>query len=154
VHRHFRELELNTLKFGDRFAELPALPGVGDGMLKGAVGKADKLSPNGDTAAVQRFNGYFVSFAQLAEDVGGVDAAVVQDDFAGRGTADSEFVLLPADGQAGSITFDEKTGDAAVASLGIDRREDQEEARFGGVGYPEFAAGQQVIATIGNRAGG
>lgn len=41
-----------------------------------------------------------------------------------------------------------------MTGFGIDGGEDEEEASFGGVGDPEFAAGDEVIAAIGNGASG
>jgi len=106
VHGHFGELELDALELGDGLAELAALAGVGDGVLQGAMSETNELGADGDAAAVEGFNGYFVAFAGFAEDVRGGDAAVVEDDFTGGRTANAELVFFAADGEAGSGAFD------------------------------------------------
>lgn len=154
LHGHFGELELDALELGDGFAELAALAGVADGVLERAVGEADELGADGDAAGVEGFDGHLIPFAGLAEDVLRRDAAVIEQHFAGGGAADTEFVFLAADGEAGGVAFNQKTGDAAVAGVGVDGGEDEEEAGFGGVGDPEFATGEEEIVAIGDGAGG
>lgn len=154
LHGHFGELELDSLELGDGFAELAALAGVADGVLEGAVGEADELGADGDAAGIKGFDGYLIALTGLAEDIFRRDAAVIEQDFAGGGAADAEFVLFAADGEAGGVAFDQEAGNAAVTGVGVDGGEDEEEAGFGGVGDPEFAAGEEIAIAIGDGAGG
>ena len=50
--------------------------------------------------------------------------------------------------------LDEKRGNASIAGVRVDRREDDEEIRFVGVGNPQLPAGQRkMVATLGRTGG-
>ena len=131
-----------------------AFLGVFGGMAPGSGGEAEQLRGDADATFVEGLDGDLVALADFAEDVGGGDAAVVEEKFAGGRGADAELVFLLADRKAGRIALDEEGGDALVAGAGIDGGEDDEEAGFGGVGDPELAAVEEVVVAVGARGGG
>ena len=57
------------LEGGNRFVELLALLGVGDGGVQGPLGNAQSLGGNADTTAVQGFHGDLEALALLAKEV-------------------------------------------------------------------------------------
>ena len=65
------------------------------------MARPSSLRGDADAAFVEGFDGDLVAFADLAEDIGGGDAAVVEEKLAGGGGADAELVFLLADGEAG-----------------------------------------------------
>ncbi len=66
-------------------------------------------------ADVEDVEGDVMAFADLAEEVGGGDLAVGEDQRAGGAAADAELVLFLADGEAGGAAFDEERGEAFFA---------------------------------------
>ena len=114
--------------------------------VQAPVARPRQLRGDADAAFVEGFDGDLVAFADLAEDVGGGDAAVVEEELAGGGGADAELVFFLADGETGGVALDEEGRDAFVAGGGVDGGEDDEEAGFGGVGDPELAAVEEVVA--------
>ena len=78
-------------------------------MVERAARQADHLRANGDAALVQRLDGDLVAFAHLAQHVFLRHAAVVQDQFAGGGSAETQLVFLLADLEAGEIALDQET---------------------------------------------
>ena len=122
-------------------------------MLERALREPDHLRADADAAFVERFDGDLVALADLAEHVALRHAAVFEDQLAGAAGADAELVFLLADREAGQAALDEERGDAAVAGLGIDGREHDEEVGFVAVGDPELAAVEhEVVAVLARRA--
>ena len=119
--------------------------GVTGGMAPGAGGQAEHLRADADAAFVQGLDGDFVALAGFAEHVVRGHAAVVEDQLAGAGGADSELVLLVADGESGRVFLDEECGDSLIAGGGVEGGEDDEEAGLGGVRDPKFAAVEEVV---------
>lgn len=80
----------HRLEIADVFAELLALIGVLDGVIKCSLGDTDHLRCNADTSLVENLNGNLVSFANLADDIllGNLDIVKGQD--TGGRRADTE----------------------------------------------------------------
>ena len=64
----------------------------------------------------------------FAEEVPGRDGAVVEQELAGGGAADTHLLLQPRDGEAGRVTLDDERGDAVVAGARVGLREHRVEA--------------------------
>ena len=115
-------------------------------MVERSPGEADHLGANPDPSLVQRFDGYLVALAGLADEVRGGDPAVFENQFAGAAGADAELLFLPAHGEAVVAAFDEKGGDAAVPGGRIGVGEDDEQIRLERVGDEELAAADDPVA--------
>ena len=74
---------------------------VGNGLVDGALGNAQSLGSDADTAAVQRSHGQLEALALDAEQTILRDDAVFHDQLAGGGTTDAHLVLGLADLEAG-----------------------------------------------------
>ena len=73
-------------------------------------------------------------------------STVFEDELARAAGADTELVFFLADREPGEAALDDERGDAAIAGLGIDRREDQEDVGLVRVGDPQLAAGEHVAS--------
>ena len=93
------------------------------------------------------------ALALLAEQVLGRDAAVVEEDLAGRRALDPHLRLDPADLEARRVGLDHERGDAGVAGLGIGLGEDDVEVRDAGVGDEALAAVEHVLVALAPRLG-
>ena len=131
VDRRARELVLHGLELGDRLAELLPLLRVLDGVIERAARQADHLRADADASLVQRFDGRLVALADLAEHVGlrarGSLREMSSHVLLARIPSLSSFLptVKPA-----NAALDDERGDAAIARLGIHRREDQEDVRL------------------------
>ena len=99
-------------------------------MIERALREADHLRADADASFVQRLDRDLVALADLAEHVRARHAAVLEQQLARAARADAELVFLLADREPGEAALDEKRGDAAVAGVGIDVGEDDEEVRL------------------------
>ena len=119
-------------------------------VIERALREADHLRADADASLVERLDRDLVALAWIAEHVGARHLAVLEDQLAGAAGANPELVFLLADREAGGPALDDERGDAAVAGVGIDRREDDEDVRFVAVGDPELAAGdRESVAALG-----
>ena len=92
--------------------------------------QAKHLRANADAAFVQRLNRDLVALANFAQHVLLGHAAVFQDQLAGAGSANAQLVFFFADGEAGKVLLDDECGDAFVSSRGVDRGQQNKDARL------------------------
>src|SRR4051812_29448534 len=100
---HVGELELHALELGDRLPELPALVGVGDRVVDRALGDPPRLRGDAEPRVVERAERDVHALVDLADQVRGGDADVVEDRLARRRALDPELVLELADAEAGTV---------------------------------------------------
>ncbi len=81
-----------------------------------ALGHADGERGDGDAAAIENLEAVDEAFALLAQQLGGGQAAVFEDHFAGGAGAHAELVFLLAGAEAGRALFDNEGGDAVLRS--------------------------------------
>src|SRR5690242_17079414 len=74
-------------------------------------------------------------------------------DIARAARANPELVLFLANRESGKTSLDDERGDAAVARLGIDGGEHEEDVRFVRVRDPQLAAVQPIRVAVLARAG-
>src|SRR6266540_410976 len=84
----------------------------------------------------------------LAEQVRGWDAAVVEEDLAGRRALDAHLRLDAADLEAGRVCFENEGGDTGVAAFRIGLREHGVHVRDAGVRDEALAAVEDVLAVV------
>ena len=135
-------------------AELLALARVRHGMVQRAARQADHLRADGDAPFVQRLDGDLVALAHGADHVLLRHAAVVQNQLAGGRSANAQLVFFLAHLESRKLALDQKRRDAAVSGIRIGVGEQQEQSRFGGVGDPQLAAGEQKMVARIHRARG
>ena len=117
-------------------------------MVERPLGEPNHLRTDADPSFVQGLDRNLVAFANLAKEVSTRDAALFKEQFARAARADAELVLFLAHREAGQSAFNEKRGDAAMAGIGIDGREHDEEIGFVRVRDPQLAAGEDPLVTI------
>src|SRR5436305_14645532 len=88
--RHVREVELDRLEVGEMGAELLALLRVGQRLLEGPLGDADRLGGDADAAAVEGGHGDLEAVSLLAETVAGRDAQVLEGQLGGARGVDAQ----------------------------------------------------------------
>ncbi len=98
----FGDFELHALKISNTLAELLAFAGVLEGVFQRAFRQAEHLRGDADAAFVQSFDGDFIAFADFAHDLTFADGDIFEDQFAGGGSADAEFVFFLTDAEARS----------------------------------------------------
>ena len=151
--RHVGELELGVLELAQRLAELLAGLYVIDSDLERAFRKAEGLCGNADTAAVQRIHGDLVAFAGFAQEVLFRDTAVGKDEFIGRAAADTHFLFLRAEGEAGRALFHDEGRDALAAERFVGHGEDDIGIGIVAVGDEHLGAVQHVFIAVKNGLG-
>ena len=140
LRHEFGNLKLNALELGETLAELPALLDIPQRVPESPFRDPDHLRSDRDTALVQRLDRDSVAVANLAYDVLSGYLAVIEEQLAGRRRPDPELVFFLANAEAWSVPFDQEGRDAPMARAGLGIRENQEQARFLGVGDPQFAS--------------
>jgi len=150
---HVGEHPLDGLEFADGFAESAAGAGVFDGLIEGALGKADGERGDADTAVVESGESDLEALAFFPEAGGDGDDAIVENDFDGGGTALAHFVFVAADFEAGCVGLEEEGGDSLPGRSGIGFGKDDEEAGSGAIGDPGFGAGEFVVIAIADSEG-
>src|SRR5512143_2740188 len=155
--RHARDLVADHLEVGDAGLELLALRRVADRELEHHLRSADRARAEGRAARVQRLHGDLEAVALFPDEVRGRDAAVLEDDLAGRRRAEPELLLFRSARKAGQravlVRNDGEARDLFVlvllGRLGRDAREDREESREAAVGDPLLRAVQDVLVRGG-----
>src|SRR4029453_8891538 len=104
-----------------------ALLRVLERQLEGSLRETRHLRADADAALVECLDRDLVALAGLAERVLLRHAAALQDQLAGRGSADPELVLLLADAEAGIRPLHQEARDPLVALRGIERRHHDEQ---------------------------
>src|SRR5450759_3339003 len=123
---------------------------------------ADRARAERRASRIQRLEGDLEAVTLLADEVRGGDAAVLEDDLAGRGRAEAELLLLGPAREAGQravlLRDDREAGDFLVAVLlgGVpgDPGEHREEPGEGAIRDPLFRAVQNVLVRRGVVDGG
>src|SRR5688572_10135017 len=118
IHRHIRQLELNTLECRDRFAELFPLLRVMQGCFEGALCHAQRHGGNADSPAIQYGERIDESVTWLAEQIVFGNTAVVKDDCGSIAGAKSQFVFLLSRRQSWRAFLDDE-GRNSVMSGGF-----------------------------------
>src|SRR5260221_7875272 len=117
---HVGEFELNGLKFTDGLAELLALLGIAGGGAERTLRHAERERGDGDAAAVENGEAACKALAFGAEEIGGGNVAVGEDDFRSVAGAEGKFILLLA-GTEGWHAFFEDEGAESLRVLGFVR---------------------------------
>ena len=149
---HVSQLELGVLELGDALAELDALLGILDGLLHGALAQAQSLRSDTDTAAVQSLHGDLEALALLAQHTILGDDAILEDQVAGRGTANTHLLLVLALREALVVLLHDESGDllhgaaALVDDLAGDGDDDE--------GISHVAVQDVVLAGLIQHSGG
>src|SRR3984957_17557174 len=125
-------------------AESFSLLGVARCGFECALANPYGLRGDADAAAVERFQRDSEALAFFAQAIFRGYAAILQRNFRGAREAQSHFIFVAADAEAGKIRLDEKGGDAAAACGGIGFGEDDIEAGASAGGGPGFGAVQDV----------
>ena len=107
---HLSQLELGVLECGNAAAELLALLDVSNGLFQSALGNAQSLRCDTDTAAVQSSHSQLEAAATHTQHTVSRDAAVLKDQLAGGRTADAHLVLSLTDGEARVGALHDKGG--------------------------------------------
>ena len=141
---HVGQLELGVLELAQAAAKLDALLGVLDSLVDGALGKAESLGGDTDTAAVEGLHSDLEAFAFLAEQVLLGNDAVFEDEVAGRAASDTHLLLVLTGGEAGEVLLNDEGGDAVVALALVGHGEHDESGGNVTVGDEALAAGQKV----------
>ena len=150
---HLSQLELGVLELGDGAAELLTLFDVGNGLVDGALGNAQSLGSDADTAAVQRSHGQLEALALDAEQTILRDDAVFHDQLAGGGTTDAHLVLGLADLEAGIGALYDEGADllllaAALVGDKTGNSDDDEHIGKAGVGDEDLGAVQLPVVAL------
>src|SRR6185437_6111247 len=99
---------LDQSKLGDALAKSLALLRVGDRRLQRVARAAHAGRSQFETADIQDVEGDDVSLADLAEQVFHRHLAIVENQRASRRSANTQLVLLGADGKTGKIPLNDK----------------------------------------------
>src|SRR5271156_995154 len=129
-------------------AEGFALLGVACCGFERALGYAYGLRGDADAASIERLECDSQALAFFAEAILYWHAAILQRDLRGAREAQTHFIFVAADAEAGKIWFDEERGDATAASGEIGFGEDDVEAGDSAVGGPGFRAVQDVVIAV------
>ena len=151
---HVGQLELGVLELAQAAAKLDALLGVLDSLVDGALGKAESLGGDTDTAAVEGLHSDLEAFAFLAEQVLLGNDAVFEDEVAGRAASDTHLLLVLTGGEAGEVLLNDEGGDAVVALALVGHGEHDESGGNVTVGDEALAAVEDVVAVLVLDSGG
>ena len=118
-------------------------------MFKRDAASTDAHGAGLEAADVQDVEGDDVALADFAEHVFDRHLAVVEDDGAGRRSANAHLVFFGANGEAGKSLFNQERGELFTIDLG----EDGEQVGETGIGDPHLFAVEDVVFTIGRNLG-
>src|SRR5207247_298468 len=134
--------ELNALKISELLSELCALLHVVRRRAQRAGGNTDHLRADADASLVERVDRDLVALTDGTEHVVGRDLDVVENELGRARRANAELVLLLPDAESLEPALDDECRDALVARCRIRVREDDVDLRFGAVGDPHLAPGE------------
>src|SRR5207302_11159047 len=106
VSGHLCDLKLYALEFRERLAKLLSLLRVPGRVLPRSTRNPQHLSRNPDTAFIQSFNGYLVTFTDFTENVLARHAAIFPNQLTGGRRPNAELVFLLAHRESGKVFFD------------------------------------------------
>ena len=115
------------------------------GGLVGALGDAQRLGGNADTAAVQSGHGDLEALALLAQQVFLGDLDVVEVQLAGGGGADAHFVVVGLKGEALPALLHDEGGNAPGADVRRGDGKDHVGVRLAAVGDEDLLAVEEVV---------
>ena len=95
-------------------------------LVQRPLGQAHAQGGDGRAGHVQGLHGDLHAFAFLAQQVGGRDVDVLEQQFHGVGAADAQLVVHRADGEARGALLDDEGADALHARRGIGERVDHD----------------------------
>ena len=150
---HVRQLERNGLLRSNGLAELDALLGIGQCVLKGALGDAQRLGGNADASAVQRRHGDLEAVALLAQQVLLGNLHIVEDQLRRGGGANAHLVVVVTELKALPALFHNEGGDAPCADVRRSDGENHIDVCLGGIGDEDLAAIEQVVIALVQRCG-
>jgi hypothetical protein len=149
---HVGELEGDALVCADRLAELFALCGIVQGVVEGAAGAADGSGGNRDAGGVEPVIGDVEALVNLAEDLGGGQAAFVEIENAVLVAAVRNRFIAVANLETRRAAIDEETGDElflAARRVFLSRRdEDDDEISDVGVADEMFGAVYDPVVAV------
>src|SRR3954465_11711308 len=143
----------DQLVLDDRLAHRLAALRVLERVVGRALSEAEALRADAGPRAVEDPHRDPEALALLAEQVVGADAAVVEEDLAGRRALDPHLRLDPADLEARRVGLDDEGRDARVAGLRVGLGEDDVDVCDARVGDEAFAAVQHVLVALAPRLG-
>src|SRR5262249_33646871 len=101
-----------------------------------------------DAAFVESLDSDLVAFAHLTHNVVLGNAAIFQDQLAGRGSANAQLVFFFADAEAGKLLLHDESRNALVTRRGIHRGQQNEDVGFFAVGDPQLASVQHILVAF------
>ena len=150
---HIRQLEGDALLGRDGLAELDALLGIAQRVLKRALGDAQRLRGDADASAVQRGHGNLEALALLAQQVFLGNLHVVEDQLRRGGGANTHLVIVVAELKALPALLHDESGDAPGADVRRGDGENHIGVRLRGVGNEDLAAVEEVVVPLIQRRG-
>ena len=148
---HVGELLLDHLELAEGAAELAALAGVGERELEHALGGADRDGGGDGALEVEAAHQHRDARVLAAHEAARRDAAVVEDELAGRAAPAAHLLELLRHLEAGEVPLDEEGRDALGAALGRALRVDEDHVGDRAVGDVDLAAAQQVVVAVAAR---
>ena len=154
---HVGEFELGVLEVGDGLAELLALFRIGDRLVEGELGAAERAGGDVEPAAIKACHGEAEAVALFADAIGRRHTHAIENDLAGRLGFPAHLALVGAKRKPRRILLDDEGGDALGAIVRRARHEDVN-IRRARAGDELFGAGDDIIIAVfhglGLEAGG
>ena len=145
---HICQLEGDALLGRDGLAELDALLGIAQRVLKRALGDAQRLGGDADASAVQRGHGDLEAVPLLAQQVFLGNLHIVEDQFRRGGGANAHLVIVVAELKALPALLHDESGDAPGADVRRGDGENHIGVRLRGVGNEDLAAVKEVVVPL------
>ncbi|KAI3480412.1 hypothetical protein L1887_57426 [Cichorium endivia] len=146
---HVGDLALDQLELADALAELLAVVDIRNDQVHARLHDAGRAAGEDHALVVQAAHQHLHAAVELAEDVLRRYLDVVEEQFAGVGTAHAQLVELVAAGEAFPVTLDDECGDAVRALVQVGLGVDHVGVGVRAVGDPGLAAVEdEMVAAL------
>ena len=146
-------LELRVLELGNGATELLAFLGVFDGGIHSALGDAEGLCGNTDTAAVEGHHRNLEALAEFAKEVFLRNFAVLENQLASRGAADTHLLFFLANAETFEALFNDEGGNALRAFRLVGHGHYDINVSVAGIGDEDFGTVENPFVASVNRSG-
>src|SRR5262245_30958376 len=150
IDQHAGDQILHQLKAADRATELLPLLGIADRRLYAALANPHTTGCNTVAAVIQSGHGDFKAVTHLAQQLIRRNAAVLEDELASIGSAQTKLAMHVAGGKPRGATLYEKGPNTTMPLTLISLCEDDRQASHSPIGNPNFMPIKPPMIALGH----
>ncbi len=153
IRGHVGDHPLDGLELGDRLVELLALLGISHRPVEGTLRQPHRHGRDRQATGIQRGQELFEALVLLSEQVGGGNAAVLEEQLRSHRSFQPHLLFIASHLKTGSPFFDDERGDAASAFIRVRLGGNHQHISKGTVGDELFLPVDDPLIPVADGAG-